>query len=146
MIILKLFLYFIDVSIHNVAFLKFEFWFSGSVNGWNLAHWNHRRRNPIFDHEKPFLTIKRALLTNLKPFFNHQVSSVCHFRLWSSDSRWFKLIQTESKSRIRKPEFPKIKTNTIFHAFPTNLPVFIGHNVIYPFLWSILETYTHKLR
>ena len=64
----------------------------------------------IFDH-------KKSTFDHFEPFSNHQVSSVCHFRLWSSDSQWFKLIQTESKSRIRKPEFPKIKTNMIFHAF-----------------------------
>ena len=67
----------------------------------------------IFDH-------KKSTFDHFEPFSNHQVSSVCHFRLWSSDSQWFKLIQTESKSRVRKPEFPKIKTNKIFHAF--NLP------------------------
>ena len=94
------------------GFLKFEFWFSGLVNVWNLAHWNHRRRNPIFDHEKPFLTIKRALLTNFEPFSNRQVSSVCHFRLWSSDSEWFKSNPNSESKNQNSPKSKLIRFST----------------------------------
>ena len=90
---LRTFQYFIDVSLAQRGFLKFEFWFSGLVNGWNLAHWNHRRRNPIFDHEKPFLTIKRALLTTLSHFSTTKCPQFVIFdcdRVILNDSNWFK--------------------------------------------------------
>ena len=111
---------FIDVSVAQRGFLKFEFWFSGLVgtwNGWNIGSLESPSPKPHFRPWKAIFDHKKSTFDHFEPFSNHQVSSVCHFRLWSSDSQWFKLIQTESKSRIRKPEFPKIKTNKIFHAF-----------------------------
>ena len=83
----------IDVFVAQRGFLKFEFWFSGLVNWWNLAHWNHRRRNPIFDHEKPFLTIKRAHLTILSHFQTTKCPQFVIFdcdRVILNDSNWFK--------------------------------------------------------
>jgi len=111
------------VSVAQRGFLKFEFWFSGLVYWWNLAHWNHRRRNPIFDHEKPFLTIKRAHLTILSHFQTTKCPQFVIFdcdRVILNDSNWFKPnpnLESENQNS-QKSKLTRFSTH-----------------LIYPFIW-----------